>query len=260
MNEPEKKDSAESGAPVSKTTEKRRFALRRQRAPIRWNPRDAKEIRESAEAVLARREPGARLRIAIGIGAVCLLVVAVALVVVFPPRSPLPPIRTLCQNFRKAGVVYRTSQVHVGDEAVTLHTVAIPDLTGLKGIPIKGLYVKNTNVTDIAPLQGMPLEHLVLWDTRVADLTPLGGTNAPNLRSLDIRGAAVTNLAPLRGKPLKYLGFEAGLATNGIEAIREMTSLELINKMPAREFWRRYDRGDFRLPAPAEPAANAVAP
>lgn len=284
MSEPEKKDSAVPEDSSKKETapdspagkadkkpaagalsakDKRTFVRRRQRPRIRWDARDAAEIQRSTQELMKREEPGARIRLGIGIGALCLLVVTVVLVFAFPPKSRLPPIQTLHNEFRRAGLPYKTTQIHVdGPEKTTLHIVTVADLSPLKGIPLKALYVRNTNAVDLAPLRGMPMECLLLNDTRVADLSSVTGMP---LRFLDIRGTAVTNLAPLQGMALKYIGLSADRATNGIDVLREMKSLQLINKMPTNEFWIRYDRGDFR-PPPAEgdgataPAAAPPAP
>ena len=81
------------------------------------------------------------------------------------------------------------------------------DLSPLKGMPLKGLYIYGTGVTDLTPLQGMPLEEI--------RLTPKNIT-----QGLDI----------LRDmKSLKTIGI--ALATQ---------------VWPAAEFWARYDKGEFK--------------
>jgi len=79
-------------------------------------------------------------------------------------------------------------------------------LAQLKGMPLRLLYLNDTNVTDLTPLQGMPLE-----DVR---LTPKNIT-----RGLEI----------LRDmKSLKSIGIARW------------------QSWPAAEFWERYDKGEFK--------------
>ncbi len=231
--------------PTGKSEEpvRRRWVRRKPKPRIRWTPRDAARIEASTKTILTYEEPGTRIRLAMGIGALGMLLAAIVLVLVIRPRSSLPPIRTLHHAFKRAGVAYRVSPVHVGTEVILLHTVTISNLAPLRGIPIPALYVMNTNASDIGPLRGMPLEHLILRNTGVEDLSPLAGMP---LRSLDILGTPVADLSPLQGMPLHYLGFEAGRITNGMDVIRQIPTLKLINRLPTNEFWRRYDRGDFR--------------
>ena len=44
---------------------------------------------------------------------------------------------------------------------------------------------------------------------------------------------------------LRSIDLEPNNITNGIEVIRNMTSLHKINDMPPAEFWKRYDAGEF---------------
>jgi hypothetical protein len=79
-------------------------------------------------------------------------------------------------------------------------------LDHLKGMPLKLLWIHNTDVTDLTPLQGMPLEEILL--------TPKNIT-----RGLDI----------LRDmKSLKTIGIAWNQA------------------WPAAEFWERYGNGEFK--------------
>jgi serine/threonine protein kinase len=99
----------------------------------------------------------------------------------------------------------------------------LPDLTALKGMKLTSLNLLGcSGLRDLAPLKGMPLAELVLSDCRhLRDLTPLAEMNLKVIR-----------LPPEVDK--------------GMDALRGRKSLTRINDLPAAEFWRRYDRGEFR--------------
>ena len=76
----------------------------------------------------------------------------------------------------------------------------------------------------------MPLEYLAFEGSPVADVSPV---------------AAI--------KTLKTLNFTPANVTRGIAAVRAMPGLERIGtawnaNWPAKEFWERYDRGEFGKP------------
>jgi serine/threonine protein kinase/Leucine-rich repeat (LRR) protein len=75
----------------------------------------------------------------------------------------------------------------------------IGDLTPLRGLLLKELYLTGTRVFEITALQGMPLRKLSLRNTRVADLTPLAGLP---LSYFDASAIPATDYAPLAGAPL----------------------------------------------------------
>jgi hypothetical protein len=76
------------------------------------------------------------------------------------------------------------------------------DLSPLKGLVLRGLDCRNSQVADLSPLQGMPLEILNLHATQISDLAPL---KEMPLTTLTIGKTAVKDLAPLKGMPLKML-------------------------------------------------------
>jgi Leucine-rich repeat (LRR) protein len=79
-------------------------------------------------------------------------------------------------------------------------------LVNFKGMPLKVLWIDNTEITDLTPLQGMPLEEI--------RLTPKNITKG---------------LDTLRGmKSLKTIG------------------IAWKQSWPAAEFWQRYDKGEFK--------------
>ncbi len=170
-----------------------------------------------------------------------------------------------------------------------LEDTAVSDLSPLAGMPLEKLYLSRTQVTDLSPLQGMQLEELnlvgalvtdisplkdveirTLWlpETRVADLSPLAGkailsldvrdtpvsdltplAGNDTLRRLHIAGTNVTDLTPLAGLQLERLVFTPSRIEQGVDAIREMTSLQALDTVfdgvaPVKtpeEFWRQYD-------------------
>ena len=83
-----------------------------------------------------------------------------------------------------------------------------------------------------------------LWvaTSQVRDLSPLKGLK---LRSLRLIETPVTDLSPLEGMPLRDLWFSPAQIKRGMEAVRELETLERVNGMAADEFWRKYDAGDY---------------
>ena len=146
----------------------------------------------------------------------------------------------------------------------------ISDLTPVKGMPLRTLSVSgnwfidsleplremrltylacdNTLVHDLSPLSGMPLKNLVCHVTQVADLTPLKGMP---LEELTCDQSRITDVSPLAGMRIKRLTFTLKPEPKGLDAIRQMGSLEMIGSIypeaiPRAEFWQRYDRGEFK--------------
>ena len=85
-------------------------------------------------------------------------------------------------------------------------TPAVPgkvtNLSPLRGLPLKSLYVYDNPVSDLSPLAGMSLEELRCYRTGVEDLTPLKGMP---LRELWAGETRVADLSPLKGMKLKVL-------------------------------------------------------
>lgn len=173
-------------------------------------------------------------------------------------------------------------------ETLILENVPVSDISVLKGMPLRVLKMQKTKVTDFSALQGMPLEQLNLLNLPFSDLSLLKGmplntlwltatqvtdlTDLPagRLVSLDIERTAVSNLYPLATvsslrrlniaetqvtdvTPLRGLGLERIVLTperirTGMEHLRAMKSLVLIQtsieeEMSAEDFWKRFDLG-----------------
>jgi len=142
----------------------------------------------------------------------------------------------------------------------------IEDFSAIEGMPLQELRLANTKFSDLSLLQGMPLDSLDLWDCKnIADITLLKGTQISRLsigktkvrdlsplkgmplEVLSIVESAVTDLSPLEGLDLRELHFTPARITKGIEAARNMKSLQGIrlnrygDYTPVHEFWARED-------------------
>jgi hypothetical protein len=56
----------------------------------------------------------------------------------------------------------------------------------------------------------------------------------------------VRNLTPLEGMALIEFNVVPKIITTGLDVVRKMKSLGRINYMPAGEFWKKYDAGEFK--------------
>jgi serine/threonine protein kinase/Leucine-rich repeat (LRR) protein len=145
---------------------------------------------------------------------------------------------------------------------VDCYNTPVSDLSPLRGMPIAALYVAKTQVQDLAPLAGMPLTDLDCWGTRVNDLSPL---KTARLRIFNCSRTHVSDLSVLRGMPLEVLScsrlasvsdfsFLKGLPLRILACdfiperdttlLRSMKTLETINGLPAKEFWKRVEAGE----------------
>jgi Leucine-rich repeat (LRR) protein len=95
----------------------------------------------------------------------------------------------------------------------------LSDLTPLRGLPLKSLWIDNTQVVDLSPLRGMPLTTLICGETRVADLSPLKGMR---LESLTLQTTKVTDLAPLQGMPLTRLDLFSSRGISDLKPLQDM--------------------------------------
>lgn len=163
------------------------------------------------------------------------------------------------------------------------HCREVRDLTPLQGMKLTSLVLHAcTGISDLAPLKGMPLVHLNLCDCQVRDLTPLEGMPLTSLvlinntsledfsplqsmplRSLHIYGVKSQDWTVLKGMPLEELQFSPKEFHSGMEVVRQMERLKKISVygrsdlMPADEFWKKYDAGEFNAPAPSPTPATA---
>lgn len=119
----------------------------------------------------------------------------------------------------------------------------IEDLEPLRGAPLEALWLNHNPVTNLTPLAQCPLVTLTLEGTRVTDLRPLAGIRT--LRRLHLGDTPVQDLAPLAGLELTRLIFNPARITNGLEAVRNMSSLTelgvtLEGRMAPAPFWEQF--------------------
>jgi Leucine-rich repeat (LRR) protein len=124
----------------------------------------------------------------------------------------------------------------------------VTDLSPLEGMPLTDLRCRETPVSDLSPLKGMPLKLLGCEGTKINNLSPLGGMP---LTRLSIEDTPVSDLSPLSGISLTSISLMPKNITKGIEAIRQMKSLQTIGphwnqQFPSAEFWTKYDAGEFK--------------
>lgn len=143
----------------------------------------------------------------------------------------------------------------VAVDFLTLYYVDVTDPSPLKGMQLLGLDIilENDAVLDLSVLKKMPMNQLLLN----------GGTykNFSSIRKLplvdlNITHAGIHDLTSLRGMNLGALAFDASHVTNGVDAIRSMTSLWLINDIPVGEFWDNYDAGKYKTHIVKPPDRN----
>jgi hypothetical protein len=126
-------------------------------------------------------------------------------------------------------------------EELMLVNTRVSDVSPLKGMPLKMLWLSNTPVSNIEPIADCPLLSLTLEGTRVDDLSPLSGH--PTLERLHIGKTAVTDLSAIKDLKLTRLIFTPAAVTNGLDAVRSMSSLRevgttLESRMSPTQFWQ----------------------
>lgn len=123
----------------------------------------------------------------------------------------------------------------------------VKSLEPLKGMKLTSFWCDNSQVADLSPLRGMQLTQLFCHVTQVADLSPL--KDMP-LEDLYCDQTLITDFSPLADMKLKTLTFTPKPGMKGLDAIRQMGSLEKIGTaqdklISSREFWKKYDAGEF---------------
>lgn len=119
----------------------------------------------------------------------------------------------------------------------------VEDLSPLQGMPLRDLNISNTPVKNVCPLAKLPLYKLCLSQTKVNDISPLVGVP---LRDLYLDETDVQDLSPLKGMSLKVISFDLEKVHKGIEVIREMKTLTLINGIRPLRFWSNYEQEKVR--------------
>ncbi len=122
----------------------------------------------------------------------------------------------------------------------------VHDLSPLKGMPLTSLELAGCGkVQDLSPLKGMPLTSLNLHNCgQVHDLSPLKGMP---LTYLNLNGCGqVHDLSPLKGMPLTQIFWLPPQVDRGMDVLRQIKTLNNIHDIPAEEFWKKYDAGEFK--------------
>lgn len=210
------------------------------------------------------------------------------------------PLRSIDLGFTK--VTDLSPLKHMKLESLVLENTTVSDLSMLGEMPLKVLMLQNTKVTDFSVLKKlylkdlnllnlpfsdptllthMPLESLWLDGTQVVslaslptkdmvslnvsrtsvnDLGPVAGMSS--LRRLNIADTSVTDLTPLKGLRLERIVLTPQRIRSGMEVLREMESLVLIQtdvqqQQAASEFWKRYDLGLMKPEPETRPAATS---
>jgi len=187
----------------------------------------------------------------------------------------------LRERVAKAGLKFtRLGGDADGKISLCFHGDDIVDLTPLGDLPVVSLRFMKSRIADLRPLAGTPLRVLFIDSDALTDLSPLRETlvtrlhlNAPNLTSLtslegtklevlsikcpkltdlsplrdlplhdlDIRGSGVTDLGPLKGMPLESFRFDPDRITRGLDVLKGIKTLKLINGDKLNEFNQQQD-------------------
>ncbi|TWT52038.1 Internalin-A precursor [Thalassoglobus neptunius] len=137
-------------------------------------------------------------------------------------------------------------------DELNLCDTPIEDLKTVQSMRLGTLWMRNTNVKDLTGISDHGLVSLDVEGSSVNNLNALSGMNT--LKRLNISRTQVTDLSPLADLQLERLIFTPNLIKTGIEAIRNMRSLQQIDTsfdgvaqpMTPSEFWERYDAGEFK--------------
>ncbi len=112
----------------------------------------------------------------------------------------------------------------------------ITDLRPLAAMQVQDLNVEGTPVTDLRPLRETPLLRLRIGQTKVRDLTPLRGMK---LEMLWAHETPATDLSPLLGMPLNELRWDYRPERDA-KTLRALTTLRVINRHTAEDFWKQH--------------------
>jgi hypothetical protein len=141
-------------------------------------------------------------------------------------------------RLRSAGVAWSEPIVDAdGNLSLDISRNNVTNLGFLRGMPLVALNLYEVPVSDLSPLEGMPLRKLGIDRTNVRDLEPI---HSLPLDLLSITQTPIRDLSPLQGMHLRWLFFDVEKVSKGLDAIRRMKTLRIINGLSAQEFWRRH--------------------
>lgn len=138
-------------------------------------------------------------------------------------------------------------------EELNLVGARAEDITPLAGMPLKMLWLTGLPVSDISPLATTPIQSLTLHRTKVDNLQPLATLSS--LQRLHVGETPVKDLTPISRLPLTRLVFTPATVEKGVEAVRQIPSLQqmgvdfendMSTLMPPAQFWSKFDAGEFK--------------
>ncbi|MFC1849660.1 SUMF1/EgtB/PvdO family nonheme iron enzyme [candidate division CSSED10-310 bacterium] len=137
----------------------------------------------------------------------------------------------------------------------------VTDISGLRGMRLRGIDLRESLVSDLKPLQGMELGFIGL-PSSVHDISALSGMP---LRSLDLFHTDVNDLTPLQTMPhLKYLNIYPGNLSQGwativhsLKDLKILTCDEWFTSGLPRDFWHLYEAGQLEGSRQAVSELNA---
>ncbi len=137
-----------------------------------------------------------------------------------------------------------------------LSLTEVKDLSPLAGMQLKTLFIDRTEVVDLLPVKDLPLKNINMSHCqKIVSIAPLKGLS---LHYLNIADTGIQDLSVLEGMPLRGFTFSPEKITNGLEIIKNMTTLKSIGTDGIDEkgavvmhcctpemFWRQYDKGNL---------------
>lgn len=113
-------------------------------------------------------------------------------------------------------------------EELALCNQRIEDISGLKDLPLKELYLSKNMITDFSVIQSLiDLDILCILENPAVDLSPL--RDCGNISQLNIQGMHLTDIDFLKNMNLNYLDMNNAEVENGIfEPLTEMKNLNTL--------------------------------
>lgn len=113
-------------------------------------------------------------------------------------------------------------------EELALCNQRIEDISGLKDLPLKELYLSKNMITDFSVIQSLiDLDILCILENPAVDLSPL--RDCGNISQLNIQGMHLTDIDFLKNMNLNYLDMNKAEVENGIfEPLTEMKNLDTL--------------------------------
>lgn len=113
-------------------------------------------------------------------------------------------------------------------EELALCNQRIEDISGLKDLPLKELYLSKNMITDFSVIQSLiDLDILCILENPAVDLSPLG--DCGNISQLNIQGMHLTDIDFLKNMNLNYLDMNNAEVENRIfEPLTEMKNLDTL--------------------------------